>query len=59
MGAVFAREVMGVANPSIGQLNIGGEAKKGTRVNVETHEQLARSDEWRVVKITAGSERTS
>ncbi len=43
MGAVFAREVMGVANPSIGQLNIGGEAKKGTRVNVETHEQLAAS----------------
>jgi hypothetical protein len=25
----------------------------------ETHDQLARSDEWRVVKIGAGSERTS
>lgn len=43
MGAVFAREVMGVASPSIGQLNIGGEAKKGTKVNIETHEQLAAS----------------
>jgi glycerol-3-phosphate acyltransferase PlsX len=43
MGVVFAREVMGVADPSVGQLNIGGEAKKGTRLNVDTFEQLTAS----------------
>lgn len=43
MGAVFAREVMGVAAPSVGQLNIGGEAKKGTKTNVDAFEQLTAS----------------
>ncbi len=43
MGTLFAREVLGVANPSVGQLNIGGEPKKGTKLNLETFEQLAAS----------------
>lgn len=44
MGAMFAREVLGVANPSVGQLNIGGEPRKGTELNVETYERLEGSD---------------
>lgn len=43
MGAVFAREVLGVANPSVGQLNIGGEPKKGSKLNLETWERLSQS----------------
>jgi len=44
LGRVFAREMMGVANPAIGQLNIGGEPKKGTDLNVETYQLLEHSD---------------
>jgi len=44
MGQVFAREMMGLANPAIGQLNIGGEPKKGTELNVETYQLLEKSD---------------
>lgn len=44
MGQVFTREMMGLANPTIGQLNIGGEPKKGTELNVETYRLLERSD---------------
>ena len=43
MGTLFAREVLGVENPSVGQLNIGGEPKKGTKLNLETWERLAQS----------------
>ncbi|MCK9995821.1 MAG: phosphate acyltransferase PlsX [Candidatus Krumholzibacteria bacterium] len=44
MGNVFAREMMGLATPAIGQLNIGGEPKKGTELNVETFKLLEKSD---------------
>ena len=44
LGQVFAREMMGVADPAIGQLNIGGEPKKGTDLNVETYGLLEASD---------------
>lgn len=44
MGHVFAREMMGLANPAIGQLNIGGEPKKGTELNVETFQLLEKSE---------------
>lgn len=43
MGAVFAREILGVENPSVGQLNIGGEPKKGTELNVATYQLLQES----------------
>jgi phosphate acyltransferase len=43
MGTLFSREVLGVANPAVGQLNIGGEPKKGTKLNLETYERLAQS----------------
>lgn len=43
MGEVFSREMLGVANPTVGQLNIGGEAKKGTELCVETYQLLEAS----------------
>lgn len=44
MGQVFVREMMGIADPTIGQLNIGGEPKKGTELNVETYQLLEQTD---------------
>jgi glycerol-3-phosphate acyltransferase PlsX len=44
LGRVFAREMMGIADPAVGQLNIGGEPKKGTDLNVETFALLQQSD---------------
>ena len=44
MGDVFAREILKVDNPTIGQLNIGEEPKKGTELNVETYQLLKDSE---------------
>ncbi len=44
MGEVFSREMFGIAKPTIGQLNIGGEPKKGTDLCVETYAQLSATD---------------
>jgi glycerol-3-phosphate acyltransferase PlsX len=44
LGRVFATDMMGRTNPTIGLLNIGGEPKKGTELNVATHQLLAGSD---------------
>lgn len=41
MGTVFAREVMGIAAPATGLINIGGEAKKGSELTVAAHALLA------------------
>ncbi len=43
LGQVFATEMMGQDQPSIGLLNIGGEPKKGTDLNVETYQLLSDS----------------
>jgi phosphate acyltransferase len=40
MGAVFAEEVLGIANPSVALLSIGEEAEKGNRLVRETHPLL-------------------
>ncbi len=44
LGHVFVSEMMGIEKPAIGQLNIGGEPKKGTELNVETYQLLEASD---------------
>ncbi len=44
MGDVFARNILKVDNPTIGQLNIGEEPKKGTELNIETYQLLQDSD---------------
>jgi glycerol-3-phosphate acyltransferase PlsX len=41
MGVVFTREIFGLAEPRVGLLNIGGEAKKGNELSVASHELLA------------------
>ncbi len=44
MGAVYAREIIGRANPVVGLLSIGGEAAKGNEITRETHRLLQISD---------------
>ena len=44
MGAVFARERYGIAQPRVGLLSIGEEASKGTPLVKETHALLSSSD---------------
>jgi glycerol-3-phosphate acyltransferase PlsX len=43
MGAVFARELLGVKSPRVGLLNIGSEEGKGTDLYRETHALLLNS----------------
>ena len=40
MGAVFAEEILGVANPEIRLLSIGEEAEKGNQLTLEAHQLL-------------------
>ena len=44
MGSVYAREVFGVAEPRVGLLNIGAEAKKGNDLTTAAHAILAAAD---------------
>ncbi|MEX2292845.1 MAG: phosphate acyltransferase PlsX [Acidimicrobiales bacterium] len=44
MGAVFARDRYGIAEPRIGLLSIGEEASKGTPLVKDTHALLSASD---------------
>jgi glycerol-3-phosphate acyltransferase PlsX len=43
MGAVFAEEVLGVADPEIRLLSIGEEREKGNQLILDAHELLSRS----------------
>ncbi|HEY6067479.1 MAG TPA: phosphate acyltransferase, partial [Gaiellaceae bacterium] len=43
MGAVFAEEILGVANPEVRLLSIGEEPEKGNQLTLEAHELLAAS----------------
>jgi glycerol-3-phosphate acyltransferase PlsX len=44
MGAVFAREILEVADPEVRLLSIGEEPEKGNQLTLEAHELLAQSD---------------
>jgi glycerol-3-phosphate acyltransferase PlsX len=44
MGAVFAQEILGVAEPSVALLSIGEEPEKGNRLAREAHALLAASN---------------
>jgi glycerol-3-phosphate acyltransferase PlsX len=44
MGAVFAQEILGIANPEVRLLSIGEEREKGNQLTLEAHELLAASD---------------
>lgn len=41
MGRIYYREMMGVASPRVGLLNIGSEAHKGTAVHRKTYQMLS------------------
>src|SRR6266436_3774963 len=43
MGAVFAEEILGIANPEIRLLSIGEEPEKGNQLTLEAHQLLAAS----------------
>jgi glycerol-3-phosphate acyltransferase PlsX len=43
MGAVYAREVLGIENPKIGLMNIGSEDSKGNELYRDTHKLLTAS----------------
>jgi glycerol-3-phosphate acyltransferase PlsX len=43
MGAVFAREILGIPEPEVGLLSIGEEPEKGNRLVREAHAELAGS----------------
>src|SRR6059058_245056 len=44
MGAVFAQEILGVAEPDVRLLSIGEEAEKGDQLTLEAHALLAASE---------------
>ena len=44
MGAVFAEEILGIAQPSVRLLSIGEEPEKGIQLTLAAHELLAASD---------------
>jgi glycerol-3-phosphate acyltransferase PlsX len=44
MGAVFAEEILGVAQPTVRLISIGEEPEKGNQLALEAHELLANSD---------------
>jgi glycerol-3-phosphate acyltransferase PlsX len=46
MGEIYAREMLGVASPRIGLMNIGSEDGKGTDLVRETHQLMVESP-WR------------
>jgi phosphate acyltransferase len=47
MGAVFAEEILEVANPEVRLLSIGEEPEKGNQLTLEAHQLLAASDDLR------------
>jgi phosphate acyltransferase len=44
MGAIFAEEILEIAEPGVGLLSIGEEAAKGNQATQEAHRLLAESD---------------
>jgi glycerol-3-phosphate acyltransferase PlsX len=44
MGAIFAQEILGIAEPVVRLLSIGEEPEKGNQLTLEAHELLANSD---------------
>ena len=55
LGAVYAREVLGVARPRVGLLNVGEEPGKGDEASVRAHELLRSDGDLRFVGNVEGS----
>jgi glycerol-3-phosphate acyltransferase PlsX len=56
MGAVFAEEILGVANPEIRLLSIGEEAEKGNQLTLDAHQLLASSTDLNFAGNAEGHE---
>jgi glycerol-3-phosphate acyltransferase PlsX len=54
MGAVFAREILGVSQPEVRLLSIGEEPEKGNQLALEAHLLLAAADGLRFAGNTEG-----
>ena len=55
MGSVYMQKMMGVASPRVGLLNNGTEDHKGTELQVETYQVLAKNPEIRFVGNVEGN----
>jgi phosphate acyltransferase len=44
MGAIFAEEILGIADPEVRLLSIGEEREKGNQLTLEAHELLAETE---------------
>ena len=44
LGSIYARDLMGIENPRVGLLNIGGEPEKGNEQTVEAHRLLQNAE---------------
>jgi glycerol-3-phosphate acyltransferase PlsX len=47
MGKIYCREILGIENPTVGQLNVGEEAEKGTELQKESHKLLSQLDGYK------------
>ena len=56
LGAVYARDVLGRATPTVGLLNIGEEDGKGTAAVREAHERLRGSSSFRFIGNVEGGD---
>ena len=56
MGAVFAEEILGVANPEIRLLSNGEEAEKGNQLTLDAHQLLASSTDLNFAGNAEGHE---
>ena len=56
MGAVFAEEILGIANPEIRLLSIGEEAEKGNQLTLDAHQLLASSTDLNFAGNAEGHE---
>lgn len=54
LGSTYAQDVMGVARPRVGLLNIGEEPEKGNELAVDTYPLLAGSDQLNFVGNVEG-----
>ena len=54
MGAIFAEEILGIADPSVRLLSIGEEREKGDELTKEAHDLLAAAPDLRFLGNTEG-----
>jgi glycerol-3-phosphate acyltransferase PlsX len=54
LGTIYAQDLMGIAEPRVGLLNIGEEPEKGDELAVEAHRLLTGSDRLRFVGNVEG-----